>query len=328
MVSQSKIENPGGEKSKIPSTPSPPPPSASLPRESLLHRFGSLVLLRLDQAFGRVPELLLPLRHYDPVSVTQPFDGPTLSLEGIFLRLQEMLARLTDLLLHQEAGVRGLRLHWLRLNAPPLTRDLITAAATRDPKHLWNLLRPKVETMHLGYGVEAMTLTAFWMQTLPHRQAGIWQADHADEDRALDEFLDTVLNRWGEGGGKARRVLTPAPAASHVPEEAWAFAPVGGGDESDPLPALDRPTLLLDPQPIDVLALQPDLPPVRVHWRGQWHPVLAASGPERIATPWWRVPPQPLRSVTRDYYKIQTPLGWLAIFRQSPGQWFLHGLWA
>jgi protein ImuB len=294
-----------------------------LPRESLLHRFGAPVLLRLDQALGRTPELLVPLRHYEPVSVTQPFDGPTLSLEGIFLRLQEMLGQLTELLLHQEAGIRGLRLHWVRLNAPAITRDLVTATATRDAKHLWNLLRPKVETMPMGYGVEAMTLTAFWMQTMPHRQTGIWQADHADEDRALGEFLDTVVNRW-EGRG----VLRAAPAASHVPEEAWAFAPCGDTSTPASVLALDRPTVLLEEaEGIEVVALQPDRPPVRVQWRGRWEEVVRASGPERIMTPWWRVPPLPVRSVTRDYYKVETAAGWLGIFRQAD-RWFLYGLWS
>jgi protein ImuB len=310
----------------------------ALPRESLLHRFGNEVLLRLDQALGRAPELLVPVREHEPVSVTRPFDGPTLSLEGIFLTLQEMLAQLTEMLLCQEAGIRGLRLAWVRFNAADIGCEMVTAAATRDAKHLWNLLRPKVEAMHMGYGVEAMTLTAFWIQTITHCQAGIWEDKDDAADRGLSEFLDTVANRWG-----ADRVLAAAPAAAHVPEEAWSFAGImrqksGINDNNSfrneanskfpPIPFLDRPTCLLEPEPVEVLALQPDFPPSRIFWRGTWHAVSAGAGPERIVTPWWRVPPAPVRSVTRDYYKVQTHAGWLWLFRDSGNKWFVQGVWA
>jgi hypothetical protein len=138
-------------------------------------------------------------------------------------------------------------------------------------------------------------------------------------------------------------VLAAAPAASYVPEEAWSFAGImrqksGINDNKSfrndtnskfpPIPFLDRPTCLLAPEAVDVLALQPDFPPSRVFWRGQWHAVLAGTGPERILTPWWRVPPAAVRSVTRDYYKVQTDAGWLWLFRDSGDKWFVQGVWA
>ena len=67
-----------------------------------------------------------------------------------------MLGQLSELLLHKESGVRGLRVELLRINAPPVSHELVVGRATRDEKHLWRLLRHcKLEGMHLGYGVEA-----------------------------------------------------------------------------------------------------------------------------------------------------------------------------
>ena len=77
-------------------------------------------------------------------------------------------------------------------NAAPVARELVVGAATRDAKHLWKLLRPKVEQMHLGYGVEAMELTAFWVEGIEHRQTGMWKGagEDADTARRDREFAD------------------------------------------------------------------------------------------------------------------------------------------
>jgi len=55
------------------------------------------------------------------------------------------------------------------------------------------------------------------------------------------------------------------------------------------------------------------------------HVVVAAHGPERIETAWWRGP-----TVRRDYYVVETESGarfW--VFRRlRDGGWFLHGMFA
>jgi protein ImuB len=54
-------------------------------------------------------------------------------------------------------------------------------------------------------------------------------------------------------------------------------------------------------------------------WRAQ---VLAAWGPERIETGWWRG-----RLISRDYWRVQTSAGQLLWVYQDQAnqQWFLHG---
>jgi protein ImuB len=99
--------------------------------------------MRLDQSFGRLSELLVPLRPATPQQVCRIFDGAAIQLEAILLTVQELLKALTGKLLDKESGVSGLHVELLRINAPPVSRELIIGRASRDPKHLWRLLRTK-----------------------------------------------------------------------------------------------------------------------------------------------------------------------------------------
>jgi protein ImuB len=198
-----------------------------LPRESLLTRYEEELLLRLDQAFGRVSEGIEGLHPAEPVTVRRVFEGATVQLEALFLAMQGLLEELSGELLEKENGVRGLRVEWMRINAPAVSREIFLGRPTRDAKHLWSLLRPKVEGLHLGYGVEAVAITAFWTERIRHRQLGVWEtgdpADTHDEEYAA--FLDTLMNRWRKpnGGWDGGRVMTAKPVASHMPEVARAF---------------------------------------------------------------------------------------------------------
>jgi protein ImuB len=293
------------------------------------------------------------LRADEPPAIKRVFEGAVVNLEAIFLGVEQMLEELSARLLKKESGMRGLRIEWLRINAPPISRELVIGAATRDAKHLWRLLRTKVEQMNLGYGVEAMILTAFWVEKIEHRQIGAWNgAGEEQHDRRFEAFLDTVVNRWG-----ARRVLTARPVASHVPERARGFDAMQDETrrheehegprrtnksatdgctrihfEKGEMLFADRPTVLLEiPEPADVVALQPDFPPSQVAWRGEVMEIVYGMGPERIMTPWWEVGREGggVRSFTRDYYKVQTRDGrWLWVFREvGSGKWFVQGVW-
>jgi protein ImuB len=81
------------------------------------------------------------------------------------------------------------------------------------------------------------------------------------------------------------------------------------------------------------VALAPDGPPARFHWRRKTHDVLRAEGPERIA-PDWRM--QGLEAPERDYYRVEDVEGrrfWLfrhGLYERGEGapRWFIHGLFA
>jgi len=91
--------------------------------------------------------------------------------------------------------------------------------------------------------------------------------------------------------------------------------------------------LPLEPLQAGLIAVVPDGPPMRFRLGGTVHRVVAAHGPERIETAWWRGP-----TVRRDYYVVETESGsrfWL--FRRLGGRatrgarsanWYLHGVFA
>ena len=304
-----------------------------LRRESLLTRYGEVVLRRIDQALGSASEPFTPLQLEEPLAVGQEFDGATTQLEAVTLTVQSLLAELAARLLERERGVRGLRVELARVDDPPVQQEILLGRPSRDARHLWSLLRPRVEKLHLGYGVESVVLTAFWTETIRHCQMAAWGEGESHEDQAMEELLDTLVNRWGNRG-----VLRVQARPSYTPEKARGFAPMrgerkeaggrrGGGEEPRLLFA-DRPSVLLErPEPAEALALQPDHPPSRLCWRGEDHALGAGEGPERIVTEWWGGGGQ--APSTRDYYKVQTERGaWLWVFREwESGGWFVHGLW-
>ena len=54
------------------------------------------LLLRLDQAMGRIAEPLAPLEHHAPVEAKMEFDGPVSSLEAIWIVSKHLLRAVTE----------------------------------------------------------------------------------------------------------------------------------------------------------------------------------------------------------------------------------------
>ncbi|MEO1584333.1 MAG: DNA polymerase Y family protein [Planctomycetota bacterium] len=308
-----------------------------LPRAALPARFGAGVLLALDRALGHAMESILPIEDPEPVRAHRTLEGPTDRVEAVEGIVREQLASIASRLAERESGVRSLRVDLARSDLPPETLTVTVGRPTRDARHLWRLLAPKLERAHLGFGVEAVTTEVTAAVRLAHEQCvhlPSGSADAAtdlDADRAASECIDTLANRLGPG-----RVLRPVMVPSHRPERSVALhdaaespppassaSPSTGGVQATPS---DRPTVLFDrPEPADVVALTPDGPVHAVRFRGEDHAVIACIGPERIGSEWWRG-----RGSTRDYFRVQTESGvWLWLARSiEPGGWRVHGVWA
>ncbi len=291
-----------------------------LPRSALPSRFGDELVLRLDQALGQAMESITPVRAIEPVQVQQLFAGPTTQFEAVQLATRQLVDQLAEALLHREAGVRRLELTLQRSDLPPATLEIVLSRPSRQPRHLWSLIVPRLEKMNLGHanggGVERIILTALRMGRLPHEQSEVWllgdaQRDLAKQNRQLGELLDVLGNRLG-----AQRVTQRQAVESHLPEATFVTTPAGSAAMDDARPAVrrsrkaasahailkpqtaspgqprishaQRPSQLLDePEPIDVIAVTPDGPPAWLCWRGQEHRLIAGLGPERIEEPWW-----------------------------------------
>ena len=262
-----------------------------LPRSSLAARFGRELLRRLDQAVGRAPETIDPVRPVAPPVVERVFAGPATQLEAVVLAVRGLLEELSNVLEHRECGARRLELRLDRPDAGPLSVTITLSRPSRDARHLWSLLGPKIESVNLGWGVERLRLAASSLGRLAHED-GTWAwselgTDRKRLDRAFGELLDTLSNRLGPG-----RVVRVDPAESHLPERTFRLRPVTEaqgkkGKEPGSHPG-DRPSLLLEaPEPITVIAMMPDGPPSWFRWRDTERRVTASAGPERIAAEWW-----------------------------------------
>ncbi|MEO1512251.1 MAG: DNA polymerase Y family protein, partial [Planctomycetota bacterium] len=272
---------------------------AALSRDQVGSRFGRLPLLRIDQLLGEAIETFEPVRTEPAVRVERRFDGPVTKPEAIALTARILLEDLCAQMLSRESGVRDLTAEFERLGEDLRRTELLVerlhlSRPSRDAKHLLRLLEPKIERLHLGHGLERIAITCDRAGRLAHEQSSIDGDRGATPERigrAAGELIDTLGARLGD-----RRVLRAETADSHVPERAFRFEPASRRDRrktnaADPSPTGlgTRPPLLLErPEPIEVMALAPDHPPVRVTWRGESLAIVSGSGPEQIGGEWWR----------------------------------------
>ncbi len=297
----------------------------ALPRRTLPARFGPSVLLRLDQAMGEAIETIDPVRPVDPPQAHRLFDGPTPSLEAIELTVRELLYELCARLASLESGATRLRIELLRSDLEPAAIGAQLSRPSREPRHLWAIVRPKLERVHLGFGVEGVSITALHLCRIDHEQARCWDAPPQQAVKAEGELLDALTARLGD-----RRVMRATLHASHLPERAFRWASVlttsRPGAAAEPPPLGDRPTVLFDsPVEVRVLSVFPDGPVASMMIAGQDHTIEQSIGPERIGPEWWEGDRQ-----TRDYFKVCDDRGrWLWLFRESEtGCWHVHGVWA
>ncbi|MEM7622229.1 MAG: DNA polymerase Y family protein [Planctomycetota bacterium] len=297
-----------------------------LPRSTLPARFGPELLLRLDQALGQAIETIEPVRPVPPPVVERVFDGPTDRVEAIELTVRELLDEVAGELERRSCGARRVDVELGRSDLGPERLTVTLGRPSRDAKHLWQLLRPKLERAHLGFGVEAVRVCAAVVGKTRHEQAecaGVsGDVSAAEIERSCGELLDTLRNRLGEG-----RVLRASLRESRLPERAFEMRDASDTESvaADGLVS-DRPSALFDrPSPAEVIALTPDGPVHRLTWRGEEHEVTACVGPERVGSEWWRTADR-----TRDYFAVRDERGrWLWLGRGvESGRWFVHGVWA
>jgi protein ImuB len=299
-------------------------------RAALADRYGPDVLRRLDQALGHAPEVITPIRTRPPVKLAREFEGPTSHLESLMLAARQLAQDISAKLLALESGCRQLELRLDRSDLEPLALTIRTAKPTRDAKHLWALLAPKLESAHLGFGVQGMTMHAKGLARLAHAQVEEWTTARDDEAAVhVGRLIDTLNARLGVGAVLALRINE-----SHRPEGAFARDALVSLPEIRPyVPQVidaDRPSILYDePQAIEVTLHVPDGPIAMVRHAGEVCRVVEGDGPERIEPEWWR--PKTAQDI-RDYFKVAAEDGRvLWIFRSQHAHteaWFLHGVWA
>ena len=303
----------------------------AIPRASLARRFrgetiGENVLIRLDEMMGARDEPLNPLNPPTSFMAHRALMEPVIHAEGLEIVLGGLVNLLCRDLEHQGKGALRLILKLFRTDGSRANLPAGFAVATHDPRHMLRVLKPKLETVDAGFGIDAMTLEA--RETA---EALIQQHGFIEEEStlALEQLNDRVLNRH------AAQFLALEEVESHIPERAEAARPSLKSPPPKPGRAAPtaRPLLIFEaPEPAKVVASVPDGPPMRLTWRRVTRRVVKAQGPERVAPEWWRLQEG---ERPRDYYVIEDEQGrryWL--YREGlygePGEeqpkWFVHGL--
>jgi protein ImuB len=295
------------------------------PRAPLARRFGAALVLALDQMLGEAAFPFRSLRPPPEFHVAREMMEPLITRGGIDAALSRMLPVLCDRL--RDAG-RGLRRLVLRAHRGDGTLQEVLLGLglpSREPAHLARLLEGKLDVLEPRFGFERLDLLAERTEPLAARQAGMMAgaAPIADE-AALAQLIDRL--------GQRLAVWRLAPRASHWPERAamkvdpfaQVATPAGWAARPRPLCLLRRP------EQIQVVAVLPDSPPRRIHWRGRWIDIHAAEGPERFEPEWWR---DRADRPVRDYYRVECTDGtrlWVcrAGLPEDSPRWFLHGVFA
>lgn len=306
-----------------------------LPREELPARFGPEVLLRLDQALGRIEERLPAQKAPPEFFVQESFEY--LTTDHLFLEqaLRRLAERLSASLAEQGRG--ALRVEG-RLFCPPAEPVRIAVGlfqAGAAGAHLFGLLQMQLERRRLAEPVVAMELEVPLHGPLERRQQELFSDVPPRRDaRHLAALVDRLASRLGR-----HAVVRPRLVPDAQPELACTWDPLVGDKKGSELfskrpvsrsksgkivlTPFSRPLRLLRRAGrLEVISGWPDGPPVQFRLRGRLHQVAESWGPERIETGWWRN-----RPVGRDYYRVETTEGqryWI-FRRMSDGQWFMHG---
>jgi protein ImuB len=330
---------------------------SAMPRDALTRRFGEMVVRRLDQAQGDLPEPLSPLGEAPTRRVRLSFAEPIADPADLLRATERLVEDLVPRLAREGTGARRLDLAFHRVDGRVEHIRLGTARPSRDPRHLATLFKERLDTVDPGLGIEDVILAAFAVEPLPPEQIGLAGHTPTNETNGIAPLLDRLGNRLGFAA-----VSRLEPRESHIPERASVRVPVGetlaspvalakAGAQGQPAPrpgSLDprfrgddetrppRPIRLFEPpEPVEAFWLLPDDPPFRFAWRRRRHRVTRADGPERIADEWWRPEGSGAGDAIRDYYRVEDEEGrrfWL--FRAGlhghdcPPRWFVHGVFS
>ncbi|CDX62825.1 Protein ImuB [Mesorhizobium plurifarium] len=319
------------------------------PRAPLARRFGASLLLRLDQALGRLDEAVSPRLPVAPLSVERHLAEPVMLTDDIERLVSRLAIALKIDLERRGEGARTLALLLFRVDGAVSRIAVGTSRPMREPRLIQRLFHERLtaleQSIDAGFGFDLVRLSVLSVAAFDLTQGDLTgEADDDDADIAL--FADRVRARLGEAA-----VLKPVVVESHLPERAVKTVPFAeapqrrapaAGRAAPPMTVYppERPVRLFrSPEPIEVPATEiPEGPPMNFRWRRALYRVARAEGPERIAAEWWRQLPGEEEAPTRDYYRIEDSEGrryWL--YRQglyssapqaAPPRWYMHGVFA
>ncbi len=297
----------------------------NIPRLNLRRRFGDALLSRLGQALGTEPEILTPVQPAPVYQERLPCIEPIQTDKGIKIALERLLETLCERFSKEGKGMRTGIFKGYRVDGKTEQISIGTSRASRDAAHLFRLFELKIPEIEPALGIELFVLEATLVEDVSEAQEALWCAGSNDQ-KVVAELLDNIAGKVGAGA--IHRYL---PQEHHWPEYSIKeVASLEEQPETEWFTNRRRPLhLLSDPEPIEVMVMLPDYPPLHFRYKENIIKIVRADGPERIEQEWWLQTSPP-----RDYYRVEDENGaryWLfrlGTYGSGTPQWFLHGFFA
>ena len=297
-----------------------------MPRAVLRRRFGLHLIQRLDQAIGKVEEIIQPVKPVEPYQERLQSLEPIVTATGIEIALQRLLETLCHRLQQEQKGLRKAIFKCYCIDGRIEILEIGTTRPTHHVKHIFKLFEIKLSSIEPRLGIELFVIEAPVVEEVKHLQERLWETAGGLDDVGLSELLDRLGGKLGTGHIHRyipdehywpERSLKPAASLNEIKTTEW---------------KVDRPRpvqLLAKPELIQVTAPIPDYPPMNFRYKGELHKIIKADGPERIEQEWWIE-----EGKHRDYYCVEDEEGcryWLfrsGHYSDQTYQWFIHGFFA
>lgn len=232
-----------------------------LPRAALPARFGSQLVLRLQQALGEVYEGVASLQPDEPPAARTVFEAPIADLRAIRAAAEELLSRIFAQLQRRALALRQLDCVLYYERIPPRVLALGLARASRAQQHVARLLAERLEQVDLTGGqavddsasapcgldagrivsgvqrfdptpgLTGLLLVARATSRWRPGQGALFEPTEPGADESLGVLIDRLAARLGPGA-----VLRPRLVDDHQPELAFRYeqesAGIGGQKES------------------------------------------------------------------------------------------------
>jgi protein ImuB len=293
-----------------------------IPRQYLPARFGSIILTRLDQLFGRIAEPIVSVQETTPIRATLELETNIESLEMLWEIFQRLIADIQQQLRTLGHGAKRLLLELSSRETRPIQKEIHLSKASCNAHWLLNLLRCAGETIKSDVGFSRFSLMVMASQRLTPEQLHFIEDSSQEAQEDFEHLLERLRVRLSP-----EAVLFPTLAASHLPEQAFSLSLESeGGVAVVPAVLKSRPLYLL-PEPEEIQCVTyprdaDDAIPRTFTYHGKQFIITHACGPEKISGIWWEG-----RNKTREYFDVEETNGrryWL--FRVAENRrWFLHG---
>lgn len=296
-----------------------------IPNATLRRRFGASLPLRLGQALGREPEMIIPVKPVEPYFERLSSMEPIAAATGIRIALENLIEKICIRFSEEGLGLRTAVFKAYRVDGDMQQLEIGTVYPSRNPKHVFKLFEHKIATLEPALGFEVFAFEALKTERITEEQHAFWN-NSVQNDLKISELLDKVSAKTS--GNAVVRFL---PTENYWPEHSVKEAvPLWEKPSTAWRTDWPRPVhLLSEPEPIQVTAALPDNPPMLFRYKGKLYNVAKSDGPERIEQEWWHSD-----GLYRDYYCVEDEIGaryW--VFRSGPydkqsPKWFLHGFFA